>query len=153
MESMGAEHEHVYMRSLCESLGGNADFWLYTLAPGSITEYDMFTDLLIKEWGKSIDKSIHPNNDCVVDDQSDEDDQDNHNEIIDNFPHQIDSSSPDPTVDMPLNDSSMQTSDNDQISILQDYDLDIGIEGELIKILSSLAQEGTNKEEEQNYLY
>ena len=54
---------------------------------------------------------------------------------------------------MPLNDSSMQESDNDQISTLQDYDLDIDIEGELIKILSSLAQEGTNKEEEKNDHY
>ena len=50
---------------------------------------------------------------------------------------------------MPLNDSSMQESDDDQISTLQDYDLDIDIEGELIKILSSLAQEGTNKEGKQ----
>ena len=93
----------------------------------------MFTDLLRKEWGESIDESIHPNNDCVVEDQSDEDDQDNHNEITDDFPHQIDSSSPDRTVDMPLNDSLMQESDDDQISTLQDYDLDIDIEGERIK--------------------
>ena len=78
MESMGAEHEDVYMRGLCESLGGNTDYWLYTLAPGSITGYNMFTNLLRKEWGESIDESIHPNNDCVVEDQSDEDDQDNH---------------------------------------------------------------------------
>ena len=48
MESMGAEHEDVYMRALCESLGGNADYWLYTLVPGSITGYDMFNDLLRK---------------------------------------------------------------------------------------------------------
>ena len=54
---------------------------------------------------------------------------------------------------MPLNDSSMQESDDDQISTLQDYDLDINIEGELIKILSSLAQEGTNKEGEKNDHY
>ena len=47
----------------------------------------------------------------------------------------------------------MQKNDNDQISSLQDYDLDIDIEGELIKILSSLAQEGTNEEGEQNYHY
>ena len=54
----------------------------------------MFTDLLRKEWGTSIDESIHLNNGCVVEDQSDEDDQDNHNEITDDFPYQIDSSSP-----------------------------------------------------------
>ena len=93
----------------------------------------MFTDLLRKEWGESIDESIHPNNDFVVEDQSDKDNQDNHNEITDDIPHQTDSSSPDPTVNMPLNESSMQKSDNDQISTLQDYDLDIDIEGELIK--------------------
>ena len=82
-------------------------------------------------------------------DQSDEDDQDNHNEITDDFPHQIDSSSLNPTVEIPLNDSSMQESDNDQISTLQDYDLDTDIEGELIKILSSIAQKSTNREGEQ----
>ena len=81
MESLGVEHEDVYMRALFESLGGNIDYWLYTLAPGSITRYDMFTNLLRKEWGESIDESIHPNNDCVVEDQSDKYDQDNHNEI------------------------------------------------------------------------
>ena len=73
MESLGAEHEDVYMQALGESLGGNANFWLYTLAPGSITGYDMFTDLLRKEWGESIDESMHPNNDCVVEDQSNKD--------------------------------------------------------------------------------
>ena len=85
MEAYGVEHEDVYMRALGESLGGNADFWLYTLAPGSIIGYDMFIDLLRKEWVKSIDKSIHPNNGCVVENQSDKDDQDNHNEITDDF--------------------------------------------------------------------
>ena len=107
IESLGAEHEDVYMRALFESLGGNADYWLYTLALVSITGYDMFTDLLRKEWGTSIDESIHLNNDCVVEDQSDKADQDNHNEITDDFPYQIDFSSLDPTMDMPLNDSSM----------------------------------------------
>ena len=82
---------------------------------------------------------MQPHNDCVVVDQSAKDDQDNHNKITNNFPYQIDSSSPDPTVDMPLNDSSMQESDANQIPTLQDYDLDLDIEGELIKILSSLA--------------
>ena len=82
MESPGAEHEYVYMRALVESLGDNADFWLYTLAPESITGYDMFTNLLRKEWGKNNDESIQPNNDCVVVGQSDKDDQDNHNEIM-----------------------------------------------------------------------
>ena len=54
---------------------------------------------------------------------------------------------------MSLNDSSMQESDDYQISTLQDYDLEIDIEGELIKILPSLAQEGTNKKGEQNDHY
>ena len=51
MESLGTEHEDVYMRALCESLGANVNFWLYMLAPGSITGYDMFTKLLRDEWG------------------------------------------------------------------------------------------------------
>ena len=84
---------------------------------------------------------MQPNNDCVVVDHSDKDNQDNHNKITDDFPYQIDSSSPNPTVDMPLNDSSMRENDDDQISTLQDYDLHIDIEGELIKILSSLEGE------------
>ena len=113
MESLGAEHEDVHMRALCESIGGNANFWLYTLALGSIIGYDMFTKLLREEWGKKIDKSIHPNNDCVVEDQSDKDDQENHIEITNNFPYQFDSSFPSPTMGMPLNDSSMQGSDDD----------------------------------------
>ena len=45
MESLGTENEDVYMQDLGESLGGNVDFWLYTLAPGSITGYNMFTNL------------------------------------------------------------------------------------------------------------
>ena len=106
----------------------------------------MFTNLLRKEWGKTIDESRQPNNDGVVVDHSDKDNQDNHNEITDDIPHQTDSSSPDPIVDMPLNDSSMRDNDDDQISTLQDYDLDVDIEGEVIKMVSSLAQEGTNKE-------
>ena len=56
MESLGVEHEDVYMRALGESLGGNVDFWLYMLALGSITGYDMFTKLLREEgrpsWGR-----------------------------------------------------------------------------------------------------
>ena len=28
MEAYGAEDEDVYMRALCESLGGNVDYWL-----------------------------------------------------------------------------------------------------------------------------
>ena len=71
MESLGVEHEDVYMRALGESLGGNADFLLYTLAPWSITRYHMFTYLLRELWGKNINKSIHQNNDCVVEDQAD----------------------------------------------------------------------------------
>ena len=58
MESLGAEDGDVYMRTLSESLGGNASFWLYQLAPGSITSYDMFTNLLREEWGKDNDEYI-----------------------------------------------------------------------------------------------
>ena len=102
----------------------------------------MFTKLLRDEWGKSIDESIQPNNDCVVVDQSDKDDQDNHNEITDNFLSQIDSSSPEPTMNVPLNDPSIQENDDEQMPTLQVYDLDIGIERELIRIFSSLAIRG-----------
>ena len=49
MEAYRAEDEDVYMQALGESLDGNANFWLYTLAPGSITGYDMFTKLLREE--------------------------------------------------------------------------------------------------------
>ena len=118
MESLGAEHEDVYMRALGESLGGNADFWLYTLAPRSITGYDMFTDLLREEWGKNIDKSIHPNNDCVVEDQADKDDQDNHNKITDNFSYPIDSSSLDLALSVLLNNPLTRENDDEQVSTL-----------------------------------
>ena len=113
----------------------------------------MFTKLLREEWGKKIDESIQPYNDCVVKDQSDKDDQDNHNEITDNFSYRIDSSFPKPTMNMPLNDPSIQENDDDQMLTLQKYDLNIDIEGELIIIFSSLAQEGTNKEGEKNDHY
>ena len=86
MEAYRAEDEDVYMQALGESLEGNANFWLYTLAPRSITGYDMFTKLLRDEWGKNIQKSIQPcNNDCGVEDHSNKDDQDNHNEITDDI--------------------------------------------------------------------
>ena len=53
-------------------------------------------------------------------------------------------------MDMPLNDSLMQENDdNEQISTLHDYDLGIDIEGELLRILSSLPKE----EGEQNDHY
>ena len=96
----------------------------------------MFTDLLIEEWGVDIKQSIEEQlgDDCVNGDQFDEDDQESNEEIIEDCCSEFDFSSPDPTVDMPLNDSSMQESDDDQISTLQDYNLDIDIEGELIKI-------------------
>ena len=51
---------------------------------------------------------------------------------------------------MPLSDPSMQGNDDEKMSTLQDYDFDIDIEGELIRFLSSLPKEGTNKEREQN---
>ena len=58
MKAYRVEDEDVYMRALGKSLEGNVIFWLYTLAPGSITGYDMFTKLLRDEWGKNIDESI-----------------------------------------------------------------------------------------------
>ena len=81
------------------------------LAPRSITGYDMFTKLLRDEWGKKLDKSMQPNNDCVVVDQYDKDDQDNHNDMTDEFPYQIDSSLLNPTLSVLLNDPSNQEND------------------------------------------
>ena len=128
MESLGVEHQDVYMRALGESLGGNVNFWLYMLALGSIIGYDMFIDLLREEWGKHIDESIQSDNDGVVEEQSDKDEKDNHYEITDDFPHQIGSSSPEPTMNTPLNDHSIQENYNEEILTLQDYDIDV--EGE-----------------------
>ena len=48
-------------------------------------------------------------------------------------------------MNMPLNDPSIQKNDDEEMSTLKDYDLDIDIEGELGRILSSLLQEGTYK--------
>ena len=110
----------------------------------------MFTKLLREEWGKKIDESIQLDNDGVVGEQSDKDDQDNHNEITDDFPYQIDFSSLEPTMNTPLNGPSIQENDDEEMSTLQDYDLDIDIDEENIRILSSLPQEGTYKEGEQN---
>ena len=78
----------------------------------------MFTDLLKKKWGKNIDKSIHPNNDCVVEDQADKDGQDNHTKITDDFPYQIDSSSLDPALSVLLNDPSTQENDYEKVLTL-----------------------------------
>ena len=115
----------------------------------------MFTDLLIEEWGVGIKQYIDEQlgDDCVNENQFGEDDQESNDEIADDCPHGFYFSSPEPIVDMPLNDSSMQENDYDQISTIQDYDLDIDIEGELIKSWSSLAKEGTNQEGEQNNHY
>ena len=49
--------------------------------------------------------------------------------------------------------STRENDDNEQISTLQNYDLGIDIEGELLRILSSLQEESTDKEGEQNYHY
>ena len=51
---------------------------------------------------------MQPNNDFIVEDQSDEDGLDNHNVLIYDFIYQIDSSSLHPIVDIPLNDSFIQ---------------------------------------------
>ena len=60
MEVWGADDEDVYMQALGESLDGDARLWFDHLAPRSITGYDMFTDLLKKEWGENIDESLEP---------------------------------------------------------------------------------------------
>ena len=39
-------------------------------------------------------------------------------------------------MDMPLNDPSIQENDDEKMSTLQDYDFNIDIEGELVRILS-----------------
>ena len=56
MESRGAYNEDVYMRALGESLQGDVQLWFDHLAPGSITGYDMFINLLKEEWGENIDE-------------------------------------------------------------------------------------------------
>ena len=56
MEVRGADDEDVYMRALGESLKGDTRLWFDHLASRSITGYDMFTDLLKKQWGEKIDK-------------------------------------------------------------------------------------------------
>ena len=93
---------------------------------------------------------MQPNSDCLVEDKFDEDDQDNYSEITDDFLYQIDSSSPDPTIDMHLNDFSMQENNDEQMSTLHDYNFDVDIEGEPVRILSSSPHEGTYKEGEWN---
>ena len=71
MESRGANNEDVYMRALGESLQGDVQLWFDHLAPGSITGYDMFTDLLIDSWSRNTDKILEcqSSNDCVIDNQ------------------------------------------------------------------------------------
>ena len=54
---------------------------------------------------------------------------------------------------MLLNDPSTQENDDEEVSTLQDYDLDVDIEEELFRIFSSLAQEGIDNEGEQNDQY
>ena len=84
MEIRGAENEDVFMRALGESLQGDVRLWFDHLTPGSITRYDMFTDLLIDSWSRNTDKILECqyNNDCAVD-----------NQYIDNVPFQLDHSS------------------------------------------------------------
>ena len=62
------------MHALGASLEWGTWIWFQNLAPGSITGYDMFTNLLKYEWGNNIEESIHePSNDDGVDeDQFDE---------------------------------------------------------------------------------
>ena len=100
MESRGAEDEDVFMRSLGASLDGDAKLWFDHLEPGSITGYDMFTDLIIEEWGVDIKQSIEEQlgDDCVNEDQFDANDQENNDEIIDDCPSGFDFSSPEPMM-------------------------------------------------------
>ena len=60
------------MRALGECLEGSARWWFDHLALRSIIGYDMFTKLLIDEWGENIDESIEEQlaNDYVDEDQS-----------------------------------------------------------------------------------
>ena len=127
------------MHALGASLDGDATLWFNHLEAGSITRYDMFTDLLIEEWGVGIKQSIKEElgDDCVNENQFDEDNQGSNDEIANDCPSGFDFSSLEQTVDMPLNDSSMQENDdNEQISTLQGYNLGIDIEGELHRTLS-----------------
>ena len=151
MEAYRAEDEDVYMQALGESLEGNANFWLYMLAPGSITGNNMFTKLLREEWGKKIDEFIQLDNDGVVEEQSDKDHKDNHKEPTYDFPYQIYSSSPIPTIDMPLNEFLIQENNDEKISTLSDYKFDIDIEGEPPRILSAFPHDDIDKEGEQNH--
>ena len=86
MEIRGADNEDVYMRALGESLPGDVQLWFDHLAPGSITGYDMFTDLLIYSWSRNTDKILkcQSSNDYVVD-----------NQYINEVLSQLDHSSPD----------------------------------------------------------
>ena len=65
---------------------GDVQLWFDHLALGSITGYDMFTNLLIDSWSRNTDKILEcqSSNDCVVD-----------NQYIDNVLSQLDHSSPD----------------------------------------------------------
>ena len=92
----GADDEDVYMWALGESLDGDSCLWFNHLMPISVTSYDMFTDLLKKEWGENIDEPSEPQsrNDCDVEDQFDEDEQDKNDDISNDCPYQIDFSSP-----------------------------------------------------------
>ena len=78
MEVRGADDEDVYMQALGESLDGDAHLWFDHLAPRSFPGYDMFTNLLKKEWGENIEEpsELQSSNDCDVEDQFDEDNHD-----------------------------------------------------------------------------
>ena len=60
---------------------GDVQLWFDQLAPETITGYDMFTNLLIDEWGRNTDNSLECeySNDC--------------NQYIDNLLSQLDHSS------------------------------------------------------------
>ena len=83
MESRGTDNEDVYMQALGESLQEDVQLWFDHLAPGSITGYDMFTDLLINSWSRNTDDSLE----CES--------SNDYNQYIGEVLSQLDHSSPD----------------------------------------------------------
>ena len=81
MEIRGVNNEDVYMQALGESLQEDVQLWFDHSAPGSVTGYDMFTDLLIDIWSRNTDDSL----DCES--------RNDYNQYIGNMLSQLDHSS------------------------------------------------------------
>ena len=64
----------------------------------------MSTSLLTYEWEKTIDDSLEEQscNDYVIENHFDRNDQENNDDIVDDFLYQLDLSSPEPTMSVPL---------------------------------------------------